>query len=201
MNNKKKRGSWELKVDDVLLTVSDVQLTKNCGPVEGPVLKVHAHRHMAMWVGLRCGYIIYAGSNIGFVGEQFCCLKCGANPRKAGHLACLLLSSSHNAANCSTCLQKKSMHGRAIPSVANSQWLFHLSQQQQRFCHENYLVLARTQLFHHKYGFTNCHFPNVFIYVVSMYTESLLVLHKYSYLAQSRDCNFVHDFSWFVRYP
>ena len=35
-----------------------------------------------------------------------------------------------------------------IPSVANGQRLFHLSQLQWHFCHKNYLVLARTQLFH-----------------------------------------------------
>ena len=32
--------------------------------------------------------------------------------------------------------------------MANGQRFFHLSQLQQHFCHENYLVLARTQLFH-----------------------------------------------------
>ena len=65
-------------------------------------------------------------------------------------------------------LSSEEEHRHAIP---------HLSQQQRHICHENYLVLARTQLFHHKYGFTNCHFPNVLVYVVSTYAESLLVLH------------------------
>ena len=74
-------------------------------------------------------------------------------------------------------LSSEEKHGRAISSVANSQRLFHLSQQQRHFCHESYLVPARTQLFHHKYGFTNCHFANFLVYVVSTYAESLLVLH------------------------
>ena len=43
---------------------------------------------------------------------------------------------------------RKKKHRRMIPSVANGQRFFHLSQLQRRFCHENYLIPARTQLFH-----------------------------------------------------
>ena len=45
-------------------------------------------------------------------------------------------------------LSSEKQHRRMIPSVANGQRFFHLSQQQQHFCQENYLVLACTQLFH-----------------------------------------------------
>ena len=37
---------------------------------------------------------------------------------------------------------------RMIPSVANGQRFCYLSQLQQHFCHESYLILARTQLFY-----------------------------------------------------
>ena len=45
-------------------------------------------------------------------------------------------------------LSSEKQHRHVIPSVANGQRFFHLSQLQWHFCHENYLVLARTQLFH-----------------------------------------------------
>ena len=97
-------------------------------------------------------------------------------PSNVISMACLAVLPTIFQSQCSERfhLSSEKEHRSAIRSVANSQWLFHLSQQQPyhwHFCDENYLVLAHTQLFHH-YGFTNCHFPNVLVYVVSTYAES-----------------------------
>ena len=57
-----------------------------------------------------------------------------------------------------------------VPSMANGQWFFHLSQQQQRFFKWK---LPGSSMHTHN-CFTNCHFQNILLYMVSTYTESFL---------------------------
>ena len=63
-------------------------------------------------------------------------------------VSCLGLPSSSQQCSKWFHLSSEKQHRHVIPSVANGQRFFHLSQLQRRFCHENYMVLARTQLFH-----------------------------------------------------
>ena len=63
-------------------------------------------------------------------------------------------------------VSSEKQHENVITSMADGQWFFHLSQQQRRFCHENYLVLSRTQLFH-QLTLPKCHI----IHGIHIYTQ------------------------------
>ena len=86
-------------------------------------------------------------------------------------------------------------HESMIPSMANGQWFFHLSQQQWRFCHENYLVLACM----HTTVSPTATFKISF-YMVSTYAESLLRncfghLHVYNF-SKTKKFMLGSKFSW-----